>query len=66
MYDLDIPHGWDLYNLNPSYMFTRVRSVGSVGSANVYLGGICMICMIYTCFAEWDLYDLKYTHNFSI
>ena len=40
--------------------------VGSVGSAHVYLGGICMICMICTCFAGWDLYDLDFMHNFSI
>ena len=25
-----------------------------------------MICMICTCFAGWDLYDLDLMHNFSI
>ena len=25
-----------------------------------------MICMIWTCFAGWDLYDLDLMHNFSI
>ena len=37
-----------------------------MGSAHVYLGGICMICMICTCFTGWDLYGLDLMHNFSI
>ena len=27
---------------------------------------ICIICMICTCFAWWDLYDQDLTHNISI
>ena len=28
--------------------------------------GICVICMICTCFAGWDLYDLDLVHNFYV
>ena len=52
--------------LDPSHVFVWVGSVGSAGSAHVYLRGICMIYMICTCFAGWDLYGLDLTHNFSI
>ena len=39
--------------------------VGEIyGTAHVYLGAICTICMIY--FAGLDLYHLDLMHNFSI
>ena len=28
-------------------------------------GGICVICMICTCFAGWDRYDLDLVHTFT-
>ena len=28
--------------------------------------GICVICMICTCFAGWDLHDLDTVHNFYV
>ena len=30
------------------------------------LDGICVICMISTCFAGWGLYDLDLAHNFYV